>query len=112
MAKITFEHSKDLRGNDVLLAIKKRGKISITELQEAMQVSRYYAGSGWAVLFKVFEDSGYSGWFDEEQGKGDILELYRIDDFENCPVCADTLVVNYCPHCGERIKEASTNGKV
>jgi len=105
MAKITFEHGKDLRGNDVLIARKKRGKISIPELREAMQDDWKYQGSCWAVLFKVYTDGGYSGWNDEELPKGDVLELYRIDDYESCPVCTDALVVNYCPHCGERIKE-------
>ena len=105
MAKITFEHGKDIRGNDVLVAIKKRGKISIPELQEAMQGNWNYEGSGWAVLFKVYADGGLSGWNDAEDLKGDVLELYRIDDYENCPVCAVTLAVNYCPHCGEQLKE-------
>jgi len=50
-----------------LIARKKRGKISIPKLQEAMQDNWNYQESDWAVLFKVFADGGYSGWFDVVQ---------------------------------------------
>jgi len=101
MSMISFEWGNDIRGNNVLLAIKKRGKISIAELQEAMQEK--YDESAWAVVFGVRAD-GYQGW--GEEPKGDMLELYKVDDWEACPICAATFCgIEFCPHCGERIKE-------
>ena len=103
MSKITLEWGEGFRGNSVLLAKKKRGKISVAELQEAMNYNYNYSGA-WAIVFRAFEDGGYAGWGDNQYPKGDVLELYQIGDGENCPVCAAILVVEYCPHCGESLK--------
>lgn len=101
---ISFEWDRDLRGNSVLLARKSRGKISIAELQEAMERDYRYQGS-WAAIFKVSEDS-YQGWGGGSEPKGDVVELYQIGDGENCPVCAAVFSgIECCPHCGERLKE-------
>lgn len=103
MARIEFEWEKNVHGKSILLAKKKRGKISIPELQEAMRDDYRYEG-GWAVVFVVREESGYQGWGDSEEPKGDILELHQLGEGENCPVCA-AVFVEYCPHCGERVTD-------
>ena len=105
MARIKFEWGKDIRENDILIARKARGKISIAELQEEMRDDYRYEGA-WAAVFTVREDMGYQGWGDEDEPKGDALELYRVDDYEKCPICAVVISgVNYCPHCGEGIEK-------
>jgi len=101
---ITFEFDNDLRGIEVLLARKSRGKISISEIQEAMRDDNRFQGGWWAIVFKTQEES-YQGWGDINQPKGDVLELYRVDDLEACPICATVLSVDYCRHCGEQIIE-------
>lgn len=102
---LSFEWDKDLHGADILLVRKTRGKISVPELQEEMRKNYGYHGA-WAILFKAQEESGYQGWGDEQDPKGDVLELYRIDDGETCPLCAVAYSgVTYCPHCGERLRE-------
>jgi DNA-directed RNA polymerase subunit RPC12/RpoP len=60
---------------------------------------------GWALIVKVREES-YIGWGGMDEPKGDVLELYQIGDGADCPVCAVTYAgVEFCPHCGERIRE-------
>jgi len=106
-----FEWETDCHGNDILLAIKKRGKISIPELQEEMRKD-YRLHGGWALIVAVREDGGYQGWGGGEEPKGDVLKLYRVEDWETCPICAATFSgIEYCPHCGERIKEVADYGK-
>ena len=98
---LKFEWGSDLRGISILVARKSRGKITVSELQEAMSRDYRYNG-GWALIFKAKDDS-YQGW--GEEPKGDAVELYRVDDWETCPVCAVVLSgVEYCPHCNERIE--------
>lgn len=101
---LSFEWDEDMRGKSVLVARKSRGKISINELQEEM--SRDYRLEGaWVVFVRAKEDS-YQGWGDNEEPKGDVVSLYPINDDEDCPVCAVTFSgVDYCPHCGEKIRE-------
>ncbi|MDR1061787.1 MAG: hypothetical protein LBL83_11400 [Clostridiales bacterium] len=102
---IDFEWEKNCHGQDILVARKKRGKISIAELQEAMGKDCRYRG-GWAAIFAAREESGYQGWGGGEEPKGDALELYRVEDWATCPICAAAFCgIELCPHCGMRIKE-------
>ena len=99
--RLKFEWDTNSRGMDVLIARKVRGKISITELQEEMSRNYNYTGA-WAVVFKVSDES-YQGWGAEP--KGDALELYSVDDWAVCPICTVAFSgIEFCPHCGERIK--------
>jgi len=109
MGKISFEWVEDRNGNRILQATKKRGNISITELQEVMREDYNLCGNVYAIVFPVHEDGGYQGWGDEEN-KGDVLFLYQYADWEPCPICFKDLVVDYCPHCGEKIREEQKNG--
>lgn len=104
MANLKYEWDRDRNGNSVLLVRKSRGKISISELQE--ELSNDYRFNGvWAVVFAAREDS-YQGWDGGETPKGDILEVYPIQDGESCPACAAVYQgVEYCPHCGEQLRE-------
>ena len=103
MGLLKFEWDEDSRKIPVLIARKSRGKITVAELQEAMSRDYHYEG-GWALIFKAKGDS-YQGWGGGEEPKGDIVELYRVDDWDTCPVCAVVLSgIECCPHCGESIK--------
>ena len=104
-SKITFKWDKNYRGNDILIAQKKRGKISITEIREALRGDYRYQGV-WVVIIKAQEDSGYQGWGDIDEPQGDILELYRVVDDDQCPICAATFLgVTHCPQCGDLLEE-------
>jgi hypothetical protein len=101
---LEFEWSETVHGQSVLLAKKKHGKITIPELQEEMRRKGNFFG-GWAIIVPVREES-YIGWGDMDEPKGDVLELYQIGDDEQCPVCATIYQgIEWCPHCGERIRE-------
>ena len=105
MGLLKFEWGTDLRGNSVLLARKSCGKITVAELQEELSRDYRYQGH-WGIIFKADEESGYQGWGDHIAPKGDVIELYRIGDGENCPICTEVFSgIDYCPHCGEQIKE-------
>lgn len=101
---LKFEWDEDVHGNSVLLARKARGKISISELQDEMGRDYRFNGA-WAIVFQTREDS-YTGWGGGEELKGDVLELYQINDDEKCPVCAAIYKsVDYCQHCGEKLRD-------
>jgi len=100
---ITFEWDNDIRGRSILLARKKRGKITVAELREELSRDWRYSGA-WALIVRAQEES-YQGWGGGEEPKGDALELYQIGDGEECALCAAVFNgIDYCPHCGERIK--------
>jgi len=101
---LKFEWDKNIHGKDVLLARKSRGKITISELQEELSKNYNFLGH-WAVIVKASDESGYQGWGDNDVPKGDIIELHRVDDWDDCPICAAVISgVDYCPHCGDSIK--------
>jgi hypothetical protein len=106
---ISFEWDKDFRGNEILLVRKTRGKISISELQEGLSKNYNFLG-GWAVIIKATEEAGYQCVPGAGELKGDVVELRRVDDWEDCPICAAVLAADYCPHCGEHLikKERET----
>lgn len=104
MGLYNFEWDKDRHGKSILRVQKSRGKISITELQEELSRDYRFCGA-WAVVFAARED-GFQCWGGEETAKGDVLELYPVNDGEDCPICAAVYSgVEYCPHCGERVRE-------
>jgi hypothetical protein len=81
---------------------KARGKLSMEEITDALREAEMFGG--WAVILRVGEDSGYQGWMDEDT-RGDSVFLYELEDGEQCPICASQLVVNYCPNCGEDLRQ-------
>jgi len=107
---LTFEWDKDIYGRDILLVRKKRGKITIAELQEELSRDWRYCG-GWVLIVRAREDA-YVGWGDNEDPKGDVLELHQIEDGAACPLCAAVYsgVEDHCPHCGKRIKATESGG--
>lgn len=111
MSKITAEWGSDYHDQAILILRKKRGKISIGEIEEFLR----YTGSGkyqghWAILINASEAScGGSGWMDEYDDPGDTVCLYQIEEGDCCPVCgAVTPLLEYCPNCGEKLKESQT----
>lgn len=44
--------------------------------------------------------------------KGDSVELFSIEEYEKCPVCAEmTPLYHHCPNCGESWKDAGKNAE-
>jgi len=102
------------KGEDVLIFTKKRGRISIREIDEFIMYdlnNQWYSGL-YYIPFMVKEDS-YQGW---EVGEGKALDedgnevsdkviLIRVNEGEACHFCGQAMPGAYCPHCGEHIKQ-------
>lgn len=105
---ITFESEKDTFGNWLLLIRKSRGRLALQEIGDLLRYESdgKYQGQ-YAIIINAAEQTcGGSGWDDGSEPKGDVAELYELGAGENCPVCAKMLPdPNYCPHCGESLRE-------
>lgn len=85
MAKLTSEWSNDIYGNEILKVEKKRGKITLDELEDYLRSNMRYL-SNWAVILRCTESTmGGSGWNDDNENIGDTVLLYEIAD--KCPIC-------------------------
>ena len=90
MAKLNSEWSEDIFGNEVLKVEKKRGKITIDELEEHLRHDRYLYGN-WAVILRCGETTVEgAGWNDDNENAGDMVLLYEIND--KCPICGKEIM--------------------
>ena len=83
---------------------KKRGKLTLDEIEDAIRDAGADYFSHYALLLNLNEGAmeGPGYWFEEAQG--DRALLYRIEDGEKCPVCQKvTPLLTYCPYCGEKL---------
>lgn len=91
-------------GKSVLHVEKKRGKLNLEEVGDFLRYSEYGSLQGvYVALINAQEATcGGSGWiYDTEEQKGDLLDLYKVEQGEPCPVCAKvTPDFQYCPECG------------
>lgn len=107
MKGITLEWDNDCRGNSVLLVRKSRGRLTLDEITEALRYEKHgqYCGR-YAIMVNASENTCGTGWMDEIEPKGDVVELYQVAGEDDCPVCGKlTPPFEYCPHCGEPWKE-------
>lgn len=99
--KLNIEWSEDIYGKSILLVSKKRGKLSVEEVGDALRYNQHLQGN-----YIMFIQAGEvtcegSGWIDELENKGDTWELYKLEEYEKCPVCNHELPTRqYCPECG------------
>jgi len=102
------------RSEDLLIFTKKRGKISIREIDDFFSHdlnSLHYSGLYYVPF--IVKDDGYQGW---ELGEPILLDaagnevsdrvvLVSMNDGEECHFCEKTVPGSYCPHCGESIRQ-------
>lgn len=106
---ITIEWTYDHRDKSIVRIIKRRGKLSLEEIGDLL---RYEDGQRWcgayAILLNCTEATvGGNGLYFDEDPKGDAVDLYPLEDSEDCPVCANVLPpFRYCPNCGTSWKDA------
>ena len=93
--------SVDYHGNPLLLVSKKRGHISQAELRNYLLYDQQEYGH-YIIIINASEGACEIGWPEEEQS-GDVIELYRYDHEEHCPVCNYLSVPDYCVKCGHPI---------
>lgn len=102
----------DDRGRPALQITKKRGKLTLDEIEDLL---RYESGQRYcgyyAIILNCSEatvDGG--GLYLEGEQKGDSIDLYQIEDGNTCPVCGKyTPPFEYCPSCGTAWKDMDLN---
>lgn len=100
-AKLTAEWDEDITGRMVLLVRKSRGKITLDELTDFLLRDYRFTNHAYAIVIQVKESMCEgSGWEMDEEPKGDVVELYQLEDGDNCPVCGKILTYQNCPECG------------
>ena len=109
---IEMSWAYDYKDHQVLQIVKKRGKLTLEEIQDLImyEEGQRYCGC-YAILLNCSEDAiGGNGLFLEEDQKGDAVDLYQIEDGETCPVCGKyTPPFEYCPNCGTAWKDMDQN---
>ena len=83
---------------------KKRGKLSVNEIEEILRYEDFQQWNGYYVLLLNCTEAtlGGNGCWDllVEQPR-DMVRLYEVTASEECPVCQSNLPpFSYCPSCG------------
>lgn len=106
MSKLEWRNEQNIKGNQVLILTKKKGKISVQEVEEFLLREGGGSFNGYyAMIIKATESMcEVSGWMDEDK-QGDMVELYPLYQGEDCPICSKLLPpFKYCPECGKELK--------
>lgn len=105
---ITMVNDYDHAGRPIVRIVKRRGKLTLEEVSNLLLHEGWGAFQGhYAIVLNCSESVlGGAGLFDDEDPKGDALDLYPLENFGDCPVCGKmTPPFQYCPNCGESWKE-------
>lgn len=109
----TIRRSYDLADRPCVRIEKKRGKLTLDEIEEIL---RYEDAQNWighyAILLNCSESTvGGVCWPNmAEDNQGDAVNLYEIADAGECPVCgAELPPFEYCPSCGTRWSDMDMN---
>lgn len=104
---ITIVGGYDRHDLNILTIKKRRGKLTLAEIEDALRYSEGSLYCGHYVIFLNCSEAtiGGDGYFDDEP-QGDAVDLYPIEEGEFCPVCGKlTPPFNYCPTCGTSWKD-------
>lgn len=101
---ICVEQGHDFFETPCLIIKKKRGKLSLDEIQDILRYENHQQWNGLYVIFLNCTESTVDGngclELLEEQ-PGDTVMLYELTDSAECPVCTALLPpFRYCPSCG------------
>lgn len=93
----------DYHDKSVVVVEKKRGKLTLDEIEDALRT--YECGmfcGNYVIMLRCGEATcGGSGWDIYDEPKGDTVTLYPADSEEACPVCSKLVPpYQYCPECG------------
>lgn len=111
---ITIERTCDLHDRPIVRITKRRGRLSLEEVGDLLRHEGF--GEWWGALrhrpqlYRV--TIGGNGLFDFDEPKGDTLDLYKIDEGEECPICGQfTPPYVYCPNCGSKWSDIDQNAE-
>jgi len=102
-AKIKTSWDEDIYGDSILLVEKSRGKLNLEEVADAIRYNWQLQGR-YIMMINATEATCGADWdpFGELEKRGDMWELYRIEEMEKCPVCKRiTPFLHCCPECGK-----------
>ena len=109
---IEMSWAYDYKGRLALRIEKKRGKLTLAEIQDLLmyEESQRYCGQ-YAIILNCSEAAmGGDDLYLEDGQKGDTVALYQIEEGETCPVCAEkSPPFEYCPSCGAAWKDMDKN---
>ena len=90
--KIAFEALDDQNGVSRYLISKRRGKLTLDEVQDTC---REHLGVGFYCVWKwrIREEGGNGNWYEEDEGDCVIIET--AEPTCNCPVCLQRLDDNF-----------------
>ena len=103
--KITRDY--DSHDRPIVRITKRRGNLT---LQEVCELLRYEDRQEWCGIYAIILNCSEctlegSGFDINEEPKGDALDLYPVEDYEDCPVCGNLVPpFRYCPNCGNSWK--------
>lgn len=109
---ITIENSYDYMGRPCVTIQKSRGKLTVQEIGDLLRYEDSQWNGHYIILLNCSESTvGGNGCLDlMEEQKGDRIELYEVEDGNECPVCAAMLPpFQYCPSCGADWSDAEKN---
>lgn len=109
---ITIINDYDRGDRPIVRIVKRRGKLTLEEVSDLLLHEGWGAWQGhYAIVLNCSESVlGGVGLFDDEEPKGDALDLYPLENFGDCPVCGKmTPPFQYCPNCGESWKDTRDN---
>ena len=109
---IEMSWAYDYKGRLALRIEKKRGKLTLAEIQDLIMYEerQRYCGH-YAIILNCSEAAmGGDDLYLEDGQKGDTVALYQIEEGETCPVCAEkSPPFEYCPSCGAAWKDMDQN---
>ena len=112
-AKINTHWDEDICGNSLLIVEKGRGKLNFDEVADLLRYDWRLQGH-YVMHINATEATCGVDWdpFGETERKGDLWELYRIEEQEKCPVCNKVSpFLQYCPECGTDLIDPTHQNK-
>ena len=102
----------DFRDKSILRITKQRGKLTLEEIEDILRYDERQRFFGcYAIILNCSEATmGGNGMYFEEDQKGDAVDLYPVEEMEDCPICGKMLPpFTYCPTCGTAWKDTKLN---
>lgn len=109
---ISIVRTYDLHDRLIVRILKRRGRLTLEEVSDLLRLEGGGEWSGWyAVLLNCTEGTiGGNGLYDSDDPKGDAVDLYEINEGDDCPICGKFIPpFQYCPSCGAKWSDADQN---
>lgn len=102
----------DFHDKSIIRIKKRREKLTLEEIEEILRYEERQRFCGnYAIFLNCSEATmGGNGLYFEEDMKGDVVDLYPVEEMEDCPVCGKMLPpFAYCQNCGTAWKDTNLN---